>query len=116
MITTPLAPLDPYIAVAEASFSTSMLSISVLFKTVGLLPKIGKPSTTYSGSLLPCMELAPRIRTFKPAPGAPVVGETCTPAARPDKDWRTLVDGKALISLAPTWATEPVRSDRLCVP
>src|SRR5690606_39255398 len=84
--TTPFAPLDPYMAVAEASFKTSLLSISVLVRMVGLFPKIGKPSTTSRGSLLPWIELDPLIRTFNPAPGAPVVGVTCTPAARPDND------------------------------
>src|SRR5690606_15038836 len=103
-------------AVAEASFKTSILSMSVLLSIVGLLPKMGKPSTTYNGSLLPWIELVPLIRTLRPAPGAPVVGLTCTPAARPDKDWSTLVDGNSLISREPTWETDPVKSDLPWIP
>lgn len=44
---TPLAPLEPYIAVDEASFSTSIDFISAGFMALRLPP--GKPSITTSG-------------------------------------------------------------------
>ena len=93
-----------------------MLSISILFNTVGLLPEIGKPSTTYNGSLLPWIELVPRIRTLIAAPGAPVFCNTCTPGALPDNACKTFVAGNALRSLDFTCATAPVRSRFLTVP
>lgn len=38
--TTPFAPRDPYIAVASASFNTSMLSILEIFKVLkGSIPE-----------------------------------------------------------------------------
>ena len=53
---TPLAPLDPYIAAADASLSTVILSISAaLINERGLRPPAtplssrGTPSTTKSG-------------------------------------------------------------------
>ncbi|MDP3767693.1 MAG: hypothetical protein Q8S13_06735 [Dehalococcoidia bacterium] len=66
-----------------ASFSTSMDSISY-----GLIPVrlpfgpgwIGMPSSTYSGALLPTIEVALRMRTAMP-PSA--VRVTVTPAMRP---------------------------------
>ena len=74
--TTPLEPLEPYIAVASASFKTSMLSISlglmvlsglieelgsmVPDKLEGLSEIMGTPSTMYSG-LFPA-----RLKLFLP--------------------------------------------------
>ena len=93
-----MAPLAPYIAVAEASFNTSILSISLglikfrddcdgdvfpvpLASTEG---SIGNPSTAYKGSVPPSIELVPLIWILKPSPGAfPPV--TFTPAMRPFK-------------------------------
>src|SRR5690554_7770894 len=86
-----------------------MLSMSALFKLVGA-PEMGNPSITYRGSLPPCMEFVPLILTLKPAPGAPVVCKTCTPAALPDKVCITLEVGKELISLDLTCDTAPVIS------
>lgn len=67
-------------AVAEASFSTSIDSISfVLRLESGLMtrpwPSVtdslirGTPSMTYSGSFVPLIELVPRMRIEAPPPG-----------------------------------------------
>ena len=57
-ITTPLAPREPYIAVAEASFNTSIVSISLGFKS--FIPS--EVGMTYKGPLfLFLMELTPLI-------------------------------------------------------
>src|SRR6476661_10548163 len=78
---TPLAPLDPYIADAEASFKTSIFAISFGLINVnasppgvvptpegakvglGDLPSKGIPSTTYNGVLPARIELLPLIFT-----------------------------------------------------
>ena len=68
---TPLPALEPYKAVAAASFNTEKDSISsglILFNPV----EIGKPSTTINGWLLLLIETAPRIRKAIPCPGIPV--------------------------------------------
>ena len=63
-------------AVAEASFNTSMDTMSEgLIEDSALVlpadcPDNGTPSTTYSGSL-PLSEFVPRILTEIPPPGAP---------------------------------------------
>ena len=60
-ITTPLAPREPYIAVAEASLNTSIVSISLGFKSF-IPSEVGIPSMTYKGPLfLFLMELTPLI-------------------------------------------------------
>jgi hypothetical protein len=58
IITTPLAPLEPYIAVADASFNISIDSTS---SAGGNVP-CGYPSTTYKGSFEALIEEAPLIR------------------------------------------------------
>lgn len=63
---TPLAPLEPYIAVDEASFSTSIDFISAGFMALRLPP--GKPSITTSGPPSAFMEFTPRTRSVGAAP------------------------------------------------
>ena len=65
---TPFAPLEPYIAVADASFSTVILSISaglIEFKAFLDPPTPpsfkGTPSTTISGELVSDKEPSPLI-------------------------------------------------------
>ena len=93
---TPFAPLAPYIAVAAASFSTSILSISLgLIKLSELcdspLPSIpcasvrgstGIPSNTYKGWVPPKMELVPLIEIPDPPPGSEL-SETTSPETCP---------------------------------
>ena len=103
MITiTPLAAFTPYIAVADASFKTSIRSISsglmlaialpikfTLSKLFNSSAEIGTgsskiiPSTTQTGSRFPEIEEAPRIRTFGAAPGVEVGLIIFTPANFP---------------------------------
>ena len=89
-IITPLAPRDPYIAVAEASFKTTILSISLgLIKFNGFLdpptpPSFnGIPSTTKRGLLDRLNDPLPRILIICPSPGAPLPEVTETPAILP---------------------------------
>ena len=56
-------------AAAEASFKTSIDSMSLLFRKLMFVPT-GMPSTTYKGSV-PFTVVTPRIRTFGCAPGPP---------------------------------------------
>lgn len=58
-------------AVDEASFKTSMDSISAGFIVFKSPPPI-IPSITYKGSLPAFIELPPRIRMVVDAPGAPL--------------------------------------------
>jgi hypothetical protein len=70
MIMIPFAPLDPYKALAVASFKTLIDSISA-----GLIalrfPSKGIPSTTYKGSLDALTEPIPLILIVATAPGCP---------------------------------------------
>ena len=83
MIITPLAPRDPYIEVAPASFNTSKLSISFGFKVDnGFAPckasmLNGTPSITNRGWFNPPPtddngEVSPLILIRTGAPGRPV--------------------------------------------
>src|SRR4051812_23364051 len=107
-------------AVAEASFSTSMLSMSLglsdasgfdgteavarppLQEVLEQIPgddasgsfSMGKPSITYSGSLLPVMEEVPRTRMVMPPPGVLDAVVTCTPAAAPCSTWSSEATGE----------------------
>ena len=77
----------------------------------------GKPSTTYSGLLLPA-DVMPRTRMEVPAapPGAPPFDVTCTPAARPCRAWVASATGCEAISREPTDDTAPVTLPRCWVP
>ncbi len=79
---TPLAPLDPYTAVAEASFKTETVStdpISTLFMGRSI------PSTNISGDES-FQVLAPRITIRgSSSPGIPVLAVVIKPGALPVK-------------------------------
>ena len=66
--TTPFAALDPYMADADASFKTSIDSISSGLKAVKEPP--GKPSITTRTALLAFMDPAPLIFMSIAPPGA----------------------------------------------
>ena len=68
-------------AAAEASFNTSMRSMSLGF-SIGI-DSLGTPSTTYNGVLLPVMDAIPRTRTLGCSPGVPLAEATFTPGVRP---------------------------------
>src|SRR5690606_7805914 len=93
---TPFAPLDPYIAVASASFNTSILSISAGLRELnGLIPpgtvsilsieddSKGTPSIIYNGDVPAAIEFKPRMLTLTPAPGVPDELSTNIPGIRP---------------------------------
>src|SRR5690606_32802973 len=71
---------------------------------------IGKPSMTYSGSLLALIEFAPRMRMEAPPPGSLLDCVTCTPGALPAINRSTYCLKPVLKSAASKDATEPVRS------
>ena len=108
-------------AVAEASFSTSMLVMSLGFRLDITLvlsevcPDMAIPSITYSGSL-PFSELIPRICTEIPPPGAPEFWVTATPAIRPCMACSTEVFTPCLMAFSSMDDTEPVRSERFITP
>lgn len=79
---TPLAALEPYRAVAVASFNTVVDSMSEGSIPLKSEPK-GIPSTTYSGARLEFTEPKPRILMLAFEPGCPLVEITCTPATSP---------------------------------
>ena len=114
-------------AVDEASFSTSMLSMSAGFRLLsgllGTLPTAevlplyaGIPSITTSGAELRLMEFVPRIRMTGGLFSTPLGVVMFTPEARPCKAWSKLCTGDVAISLPLMEATLPVRSRRLWVP
>ena len=97
---TPFAALLPHRAAADAPFSTCTDAMSAGLISFNLDPKLtapelelppltilvillfnGDPSTIISGSLLPKMVFAPRIRILLPAPGSPLDLVTLKPAA-----------------------------------
>ena len=86
---TPPAPLDPYIAVAEASFKTSIDSIS-LGCTLDILPPC-IPSIIISGSLAALIELTPRIRIDTLEFGEASLLTISTPVNLQHKVYRLLV-------------------------
>src|SRR2546430_12825694 len=71
----------------------------------------GRPSITYSGSVLAVIEPGPRTRTWIPAPGMPGFEVTCTPATLPCRPAGSVAVGAALVSdrSAGTDDTAPVR-------
>ena len=97
---TPLAPCEPQMAVAAASFNTLMSSISSVFtfnscaNFSSLAVAVSKslrstlhtlPFTTIRGSLLVSVETveAPRSRIEVPAPRSPELATISRPAIRP---------------------------------
>jgi len=78
---TPFAPREPYIAVAEASFNTSIDAISEGFNELSEPPI--KPSITTNGPLSACIEFIPRTRIVEEEPGCPEEDTILTPAKRP---------------------------------
>ena len=102
---TPLAPLEPYIAVDEASFSTSIDFISAGFMALRLPP--GKPS----------MEFTPRTRSVGAAPAAPDEFTILSPAMRPWSKSATWAAGIFFkVSAALMEDIAPVKSDFRCTP
>src|SRR5947207_2052960 len=82
MTITPLAPRTPYIAVSAGSFSTWIDAMSCGLMPLSAPPaaaSTGTPSITYSGSLLPCNDVTPRMRTEMPPSD---VRDTITPGKR----------------------------------
>src|ERR1051325_4386062 len=111
---TPLDPRAPYIAVDDASFRTSIDSMSpglISFRSAPMTP-----STTTNGSLSPCKELPPRTRSRSSAPGCAFVVCTCNPGASPAIAWSARASGLVSMSWLDTEPTEPVRSFLSWVP
>ena len=106
---TPLAPREPYTAVAEASFNTSMEAISAGFNDWREPPM--NPSITTSGPVSAVIELIPRTRMVLSPLGSPEPESTDTPAIRPCKASDTLPVGVLFNASAVfTEATAPVKS------
>ena len=108
---TPFAPWDPYIAAAEASFRTSIDSISEAFNWFRLVrDPNGIPSRTTNGSLDPVKELAPLSLTLIPPSGSSVFFTILKPVLLPCKRSPTLFTGMVSICSVLIVDTEPVRS------
>ena len=101
-------------AVDEASFSTSMLSM-VSADTSSMLDTC-TPSTMNSGSFDCVMEPPPRTRMAISLPGRPSCDITFTPGSWPCRASATVATGLAASFSPVTEATEPVRSLRFIVP
>ena len=120
---TPLEALDPYIAAAEASFSTENDSMSFGFSRssgLDIAPPapcaIGTPSITISGSFEAFSEAAPRMRMREPEPGPPSPGVTSRPGTFPLSMSCVFTTAPRLRSSAFIAETEPVRSSFFTVP
>ena len=94
MIITPLAPLDPYRAVAVASLSAEkdlIVSGAMEFSIVAL---ISTPSITMRGEVLVPNVDIPLIQKFAPsAPGSPLLCVEMTPAIFPANEVVRLLEG-----------------------
>ena len=120
---TPLAPLAPYTAVAAASLSTSIFSISLGFKKLmelcdcpeapfpcaSVIGSIGIPSITYKGWVPPSIELVPRIEMPIPPPGSELSLIT-TPATCPCNICSIEVVLFFSSCFEVTWVIDPERS------
>ena len=120
---TPLAPLEPYIAVADASFKTVILSISaglIEFKAFLEPPTPpsfnGTPSTTINGEFVKDKDPKPRILMAWPSPGAPLPEVTETPASFPDISCSGDKTGPVLKSSDVIRSAAPVRSSLVTEP
>ena len=90
MMITPFDALEPYRAVAEASLSTLIDSMSLGLMVFNRfaepampLPSTGTPSITINGSLLAFNEAPPLILIRLPPPAEPPPLVTCNPATLP---------------------------------
>src|SRR6218665_487628 len=124
MIITPFDALEPYIAVADASFNTVKLSMSFGFKAaktevvpliLSVLFSIGNPSITINGSFEALKEEPPLILISEPEPGAPLV-LTVKPATLPLSKFSAVTLDPLLKSFVEIVVTEPVTSFFLTVP
>ena len=118
IIITPFEPLEPKIAVAEASFNIENDSISLKLMSANgsvgalVLDKssllITIPSITIRGWLLPVMDAAPLILILMPWPSLPFPAWMLTPGEIPCKACSKEVTGLSSISLPFTVAIAPV--------
>ena len=120
---TPFAPLEPYIAVAEASLRTTKEAISLgLINDSGLaapaIPPLSKgtPSTTIKGSLLALMDVPPLNLMVLPDPGAPSLVFTFSPETLPIINCSGVAIEPLTKFFSPTTTAEPVRSLLRMVP
>ena len=112
---TPFAPREPYTAVAEASFNTSIEAMSEGLRFCKEPPI--NPSITTSGPVSAVIELIPRTRIVLSCDGSPEPDNTDTPAIRPCNASETFPVGVVFkASDALTDATAPVRSLFLWTP
>src|SRR5690606_6748589 len=114
IIITPLAPLEPYIAVDEASFNTSIDAISA--GATSEMEGTGNPSTINKGVLSPVMDPPPRTLIDISASGEPSVALICTPGSFPWIASTADATGAATIASALIEETAPVRSFLRAVP
>ena len=126
-------------AVADASLSTVIVSMSAGFSHEMALPAVCSissmsldsglasfgigvglvcitPSTTHRGSWLPRIVEVPRIRIFGVPPTLPVVFTTDTPGITPCSIWSMLDSLAIFMSSAFTCDTAPTYCPRLYVP
>ena len=96
-------------AVAEASFNTSIDAISLALISFKEPFIKGNPSTTYNGSFPALIEPLPRILNVGDSPGRLLV-TTETPVTRPCNACIGLLAVTEVISLDLTCITEPVKS------
>ena len=108
--------LEPYMALAAASFNTDMDSTS-LGLISDILPSYGIPSTMIRGELPALMDPTPRIRIVGASEaGSPEEDMTCTPGAVPARAEVTSVVTLASISSELTIEAEPVNEFLVAVP
>ena len=111
-IITPFDPSEPYIAAVEASFNTSIDSMSEGLMLLILVETT--PSTTNKG-LASLTVLIPLTLIVDSKPVAPLL-ITVTPAARPCKAWSRPDEGRAVILSEVTDEIAPVTVALFWVP
>src|SRR5690606_5856077 len=110
MIITPLAPLEPYMAVDEASFKMSTDAMSAGFMAWAFRWSVGNPSTTHKGCVPAVIDPNPRMETVPRSPGDADLCAMLIPGISPWIPSSILLIGLREISSAFTDAMEPVTS------
>ena len=111
--TTPLAPFDPYIAVADASFKTVNDSTSSTFIS---FKSRSKPSTKTNAALLaPKVDIL-RTQNSDTDPGRPSVCIACMPGTTPANASAIEALGEYFNSSTSTFVIAPVTAIFFCVP
>ena len=98
-------------AVEDASFMTTMFSMSLLFRDWKMSADTGAPSSTMRGVVPALMEFTPRRRMDTFSVGSPDEVNTCRPDTWPWRASPALAEGLLAIAFLFTVEAEPTTDD-----